>query len=283
MGAAFLHAGWNVLAKVSKDTLALMWWASLFGTIGYGLWLLSGQGIFLNPSSWLPFMISAAAETGYFVTLVLGYSEGDLSLVYPLSRGGAPIFAAIWSAFIFEERLPVLGYLGVGLIVAGICVVSLPVAARTKGVGTFHIRPLFRSGAALWAIACAVFISIFSVSDKVAVAATPPLVYNWWVIAGNTVLWFPIVWRRSRIGGNLEELRSNWRGVFGTSIAMPIAYAAALAALALTSASYVVAGRGSSVIIGAAVGALLLKESFGLRRIFGAIVMVAGLAMIAFA
>lgn len=280
MAAAFLHAGWNVLAKASKDTFALMWWASLFGSIGYGIWLLTGPGIYLNSASLLPYLISAAAETGYFVTIVRGYSEGDLSLVYPLSRGSAPIFAAMWSAVVFTERLPLFGYGGVGLIVCGIFVVSIPI--RRPLNGSLRVGSFFQKGAAEWALVCAVFISVFSVSDKVAVASTSPLVYNWWVIAGDTVLWAPIVWRSSRLRTNLDELRTNLRGVIGTSIAMPGAYAAALAALALTSASYVVAGRGFSVIIGAIVGALLLKESFGYSRIIGAVIMVTGLVLIAF-
>jgi uncharacterized membrane protein len=61
------------------------------------------------------------------------------------------------------------------------------------------------------------------------------------------------------------------------------AYAAALAALAITSASYVVAGRGFSVIIGALIGSLILKESFGSSRVTGATLMVVGLALIALA
>ncbi len=282
MAAAFLHAGWNVLAKVSKDTLALMWWASLFGTIGYGVWLLVGSRIYLAPASWLPFLVSAAAETGYFVTLVRGYSEGDLSLVYPISRGTAPVFAAIWSAMILGEKLPLWGYLGIGLIVGGICVVSIPIDRLRSPFASFNVHSLFRKGAVSWALACAVFISIFSVSDKVAVAATPPLIYIWWVIAGDTILWLPIVWRRSPARSNVHELRTNWRGVIATGIAMTTAYAAALAALALTSASYVVAGRGFSVVIGAVVGSLLLKESFGSSRVIGALIMITGLALIAF-
>lgn len=282
MVAAFLHAGWNVLAKVSKDTFALMWWASLFGSFGYGAWLLTGSGIYLNSASLAPYLISAAAETGYFVTLVRGYSEGDLSLVYPISRGSAPIFAAFWSALVFTEKLPLLGYVGVALIVCGIFIVSIPINRSESLDGSLRVSSLFRKDAAGWALACAVFISIFSVSDKVAVTYTPPLIYNWWVVAGNTVLWVPIVWRRSRLRTNLNELRTNFRGVIGTSIAMPSAYAAALAALALTSASYVVAGRGFSVVIGAVVGTLLLKESFGSNRIIGAVIMVTGLVLIAF-
>jgi drug/metabolite transporter (DMT)-like permease len=282
MAAAFLHAGWNVLAKVARDTFALMWWASLFGALGYGVWLLGTSGIYMDPGSWLPFFVSALAETGYFVTLVRGYSEGDLSLVYPLSRGSAPIFAAAWSAVVFAERLPVEGYLGVALIVCGIFIVSNPIGRSESGDGSWHVSSLFKKKAAGWALASAVFISVFSVSDKVAVTATPPLVYIWWVIAGDTVLWAPIVWRSSRLRKNIQELKTNVRAVIGTAIAMTAAYGAALAALALTSASYVVAGRGFSVVIGAIVGALLLKESFGYARIIGAIVMVTGLVFIAF-
>lgn len=282
LGSAFLHAGWNVLVKASKDSLALMWWASLVGTIGAGIWLLASSGIYLNPASWLPFLISAAAETGYFVTIVRGYNEGDLSLVYPISRGGAPIFAAIWSAIIFGEKLPILGYLGVALIVAGICSVSIPLEHPLASFASLNLHSIFRKSAVSWALACAVFISIFSVSDKVVVASTPPLVYIWWVIAGNTVLWAPFVWRRTPRSMNFVELRRNWRGVLATGIGITTAYAAALAALALTSASYVVAGRGMSVVIGAALGTVMLKEGFGSTRIVGALLMVAGLALIAF-
>ncbi len=281
--AAFLHAGWNVLAKVSKDTLALMWWASLVGTVGYGAWLIASSGIYLNSASWPPFLISAAAETGYFVTLVKGYQEGDLSLVYPISRGSAPIFAAIWSALILGEKLPLLGYLGIALIVGGICIVSISLDQSLLSFRSINVHSIFRKGAVKWALACAIFVSIFSVSDKVVVAATPPLVYIWWVIAGNTILWFPIVWRRLPLRRNFVELRGNWRGVIATGIAMTAAYGAALAALALTSASYVVAGRGLSVVIGAALGSLMLKESFGSARIIGALLMVTGLVLIAFA
>jgi len=127
-----------------------------------------------------------------------------------------------------------------------------------------------------------VFIAIYSVADKVAVAATNPLVYNWWVFVGNSLLWMPFVWRRFNFKANIQELRSNLRGVIVVGVLSVGSYAAALAALSLVSASYVVAGRGLSVIIGAAIGSLMLKEKFGTVRIIGATLMVVGLALIAF-
>jgi len=127
-----------------------------------------------------------------------------------------------------------------------------------------------------------VFIAIYSVADKVAVAATNPLVYNWWVFVGNSLLWMPFVWRRFNFKANIQELRSNLWGVIVVGVLSVGSYAAALAALSLVSASYVVAGRGLSVIIGAAIGSLMLKEKFGTVRIIGATLMVVGLALIAF-
>jgi len=279
IAAAFLHAGWNLLAKASKNTAALMWWATVFGTVGYGLWLASGPGIILNSGSWFPFSVSALCEAGYFVTLVQGYSKGDLSLVYPISRGSAPILAALLGVIVLAEYLPWAGYFGVGLMVVGIYVTSRPVGPSSNGGGN-PTRP--QVSAVVWALASGIFISIYSVSDKLAVAATPPLVYNWWVFAGNAVLWAPFVWRRNRFKLNIHELQDNWRNIFATSVMSVGAYAAALTALSMTSASYVVAGRGLSVVIGAMFGYLLLRERFGRVRIFGAILMVVGLGIIAF-
>jgi drug/metabolite transporter (DMT)-like permease len=278
MAAAITHATWNLFAKASKNTVALMWWATVFGTFGYGAWLAVGLGFFLSPASWVPFLISAVCETGYFVTLVKGYAQGDLSLVYPISRGSAPVFAAIWSAIVFAENLPTLGYVGIGLMVVGLYVASLPVEKqRVKSA----YSAILRNRAIGWALASGIFISIYSVSDKVAVAATNPLVYNWWVFVGNAVLWAPFVWRRFTFKPNFDELRNSWWIVIVTGVLMVAAYALALWALSLTSASYVVAGRGFSVIIGACFGSFMLKERFGKVRVIGAALMVAGLALIA--
>ena len=280
--AAFLHATWNLFAKVSKDMIALMWWATVLGVLGYGVWLVIGPGIYLGQGSWIPFLVSAMAETGYFITLVRAYSQGDLSLAYPISRGSAPIFAVVLSALFLSEKLPWFGYIGIGLMVIGINVASLPLEGGRRGFCATTVAP-FRNTAVGWSLVSAIFISIYSISDKIAVNATPPLIYNWWVFLGNAVLWMPLVWRRFPSRKNFDELRKNSRGVIATSVMMVGAYAAALVALGLTSASYVVAGRGLSVVIGAFFGSLMLKEGFGSVRITGATLMVVGLTMIAFA
>jgi drug/metabolite transporter (DMT)-like permease len=282
IAAAFLHAGWNFLAKTSRDTIAFMWWAMAFGTIGYSFYFLTGPVLYLAFASWLPFVVSALAETGYYVTLVRGYSHGDLSLVYPISRGSAPIFAAVWGALLLGERLPWVGYLGILLMVVGAYVVSLNIDSFRMKFEFSTLVATLRNPSGIWAFACGVFISIYSVSDKVVVSATAPLVYGWWVFAGNTLLWAPVAWRKFRVKASLHELRSNWSRLIAGTVMTVAAYAAVLVALSLTSASYVVAGRGLSIVIGALLGSLVLRERAGAVRITGAVLMVMGLGLIAF-
>ncbi len=289
--AACLHAGWNYLAKSSHDTVAFLWWGVAIGAAGYGAWLLATGSIFLPAELWPFFLLSDLAELGYFVALVRGYGEGDLSLVYPISRGSAPIFLPVWSALFLGERLPLGGYVGILLMVAGIVVASV---RSSNGVGIdARERAAARSPAGfgaglftspvLWALASGFFISIYSLSDKIIVTRMPPLVYNWWVYAGNTLTWLPVVWTAGRRSANFAEIRSNWPRIIAGSAMTVGAYVAVLVALTAASASYVVAGRGTSVIVGALLGWLALNESFGRDRVAGAVLMVAGLVVITFA
>jgi drug/metabolite transporter (DMT)-like permease len=284
--AAILHAGWNYLAKSAHDASAFLWWAILIGATGYGLYIFITQGIYLPRQVWFLYALSIGAEVLYLITLVRGYSTGDLSLVYPLARGSAPILVTIWSALFLDERLPSMGYLGVALMVAGILVVSWqpnrafsPPRNRLESTG---VRPA--SNAVFWALASGFFVSIYSVLDKIIVNSVAPLVYNFWVYAGIAVAWAPFVWiGRGAVARNVSELRRGLPRILIGSVMTIGTYVSVLVALTQTSASYVVAGRGTSVVIGALLGWLLLREGFGWQRVMGAALMVAGLTLIAFA
>ncbi len=278
LSAAVLHAGWNYLAKSARNTVAFIWWALLFGALGYSVYIFATSSVYMPREVWLPYILSMCAEVGYLITLTRGYADGDLSLVYPISRGSAPIFVTLWSALLVGERLPVMGYLGIALMVVGIYIVSSQPESR---LAPFPLK----ESAMVWALVSGVFISLYSFLDKIIVNTLPPLVYNFWVYAGMTILWAPFVWfgGRRALLQNLQELRQNLSRVLIGSVMTIGAYVAALIALTLTSASYVVAGRGTSVLIGALLGWLALGESVGRIRVIGASLMVAGLAFIAFA
>jgi drug/metabolite transporter (DMT)-like permease len=276
--AALVHAAWNFLCKSSRDSLTFMWWMYSLGAIGYGITILPITGIYLATNSVLPFLISSLAEAGYVITLARGYQRGDLSLVYPISRGGAPILTAVWSALL-GERLPSLGILGILVSVAGVCSLSI---SETDKTGVKSPTSLLGRGST-WAVACAFCISIYSVSDNIAVISTPPVIYIWWVFFGNTVLLIPFVWRSSRMADNFYQIKSSWKTISVAGIASLLSYLAVLFALRLTSVSYVVTGRALSVLFGAIFGAILLKEKFGKERVIGAALMIVGMvAIVAF-
>ena len=131
-----------------------------------------------------------------------------------------------------------------------------------------------------WALACAAFIAVYSVSDNIVVVSTPPVIYIWWVFLSITILTTPFVWRSSRVASNLNEVRSNWRRIVVASVGSLVAYLAILLAFTLTSVSYVVTGRALSVLLVAVLGVLLLKEKFGKERALGAALMIFGMVII---
>ncbi len=253
--------------------------------LSYGAWLIiSGNGIYLAPASAPFFLISALAEIGFFVGMVRGYAVGDLSLVYPLARGFPPILVAIASALLLNERLPWTGYAGIAIVVAGIFLVSLTANGAGKKFRARDLPDAFRHPATRWALLSGVFIAVYSLTDKIALEnGTPPVVYNFWVFFGNLVGWMPFVWRRTRVQQNFDFIRGNLGGVLIGAAAIVATYFFVLTALAMTSASYVTAGRSLSVVVGALLGTLALKEGFGIARMIGAALMVAGIALMALA
>ncbi len=274
--AALLHAGWNLLSKSSTNTLAFMWWMYFLGAIGYGLILLPMSTIYLATASILPFLVSSLAEVGYLLTLAKGYERGDLSLVYPVSRGGAPILTALWAA-LFGEMLPTFGIIGILLSVAGVCCLSLSEAnTNIRQVARFQL-----SRATTWALAAAFFISVYSVSDSFAVISTPPAVYIWWVFMCMAVFSAPFVWRRTRVKGNISEVKSSWKKISVAGTGSLVSYLAVLFALKLTSVSYVVTGRALSLLFAAILGVLFLKEKVSPMRVLGAALLILGMATIA--
>jgi drug/metabolite transporter (DMT)-like permease len=278
LAAAVLHAIWHLLAKRANDTPAFMWWGIAIGATWYGAMLCTQMSLELPPSVWPIYAGSLLAQVGYLSLITRGYALGDLSQVYPISRGAPPFFVAIWSAVFLGERLPLAGYAGVALLIAGVYVASLPslgdIWRPFQAVGN---RP------AQLALLAAVSVAVYTTLDKRIVATVDPLVYNFWVYAGIAVLYAPMVWLRGSWRSGILEVRGNWRRILVGSFSTVGSYVLALAALSQTAASYVGAVRASSVLMAALFGWLLIGERLGLIRVVAAAIMLPGLALIALA
>ena len=168
LAAAVVHATWNVLAKVSGDPLTTFQrgtvLAALIGTVPIGIaWLVAGRpGISLPAVGFAA--VSALLELIYLWLLSAAYGRGELSVVYPIARGSAPLLAVVIGIVILGERLTALQFVGVAILLGGILAVTLP---QTSGRATL---PALLTGVA---------IALYTAVDRVGVRLTEPWLYAW--------------------------------------------------------------------------------------------------------
>ena len=117
LSGAVLHTAWNLLLKQSKDKYVASWWMVITGGI-IALFTLLFTGLPVR-EMWKFAVFSILAEALYFITLSYAYHDNEFSLIYPIARGAAPAFLALWSFLFLGEQPTAGGLLGLGLIVVG--------------------------------------------------------------------------------------------------------------------------------------------------------------------
>ncbi len=274
--AAFLHAFWNFIAKGAADPRAMLsaaLWASLivYGPV-FAYRLPSAE---IAPGGGYFILATGALHALYFYTLGRAYGTGDLSRVYPLARGSAPILVVGIAALFLGERVSASGGAGILLVVAGVLLSYFP----SGGEGFF--RPLW-APEARWALATGLTVAAYSVVDKAGVARVPPDVYIYFMFVCTALFLLPAQLARGR--ADLAGLRlGEWKGllrVAASGVCMMGAYGLVLYAMRQSKVSYVVAAREVSVVIGAALGVFVLKEGGARRKLSGAALVAAGLVLL---
>jgi uncharacterized membrane protein len=283
--AAVLHAAWNILLKTAADplrtaTAGVVAASAVLVPVVVVAWLAVGRPS-VPPEAWLLGIASGGVEVLYFVFLAAAFRRGDLSVVYPLARGSAPVLAVAVGVVVLGERLAPPAALGVALLVAGLLVVQRP----WRLIGSSGARA--RAGAG-FAILTGATIAIYSSLDKVGVQQTPP-----WLYAG--ILWpacgiglAAVAWIRPRLRGGryraADEALEPWR-VIGGGLLTFSAYFFVLAALSRAPLAIVAPLRESAIILTSAWGIVRLREAVEGReiafRLAGSICVLAGAAMLA--
>lgn len=228
---------------------------------------------------WLLSFSLGFIQTVYFICLIEAYRVGDLSIVYPISRS-APLYTLIWATLFIKEIPSARGVFGIGLVILGIFVISM----RDFRSNRFspQSQTTFSSFPYLLASISAVFGSVYSVLDKVAVQILHPIFYTWlinfWMsgYVGVYLLFhrevpFFKVWKESK------------KEMFTIALLQNIGYVCFLMALTMSKVSYVVAFRQVSALFGAGMGILILKERQWKTRMAGALILTLGLVLITLA
>jgi drug/metabolite transporter (DMT)-like permease len=129
LGAALSHATWNYIAKGARNSLALTFAIVVCSVVLYFPVALA-VFVWTQPSldaRALGFMlVSGLLHTVYFYLLNQGYRVGDLSLIYPLSRGTGPALAVAGAVLIYDERPTPIALAGIVLVIGGVLVLSAP-------------------------------------------------------------------------------------------------------------------------------------------------------------
>jgi drug/metabolite transporter (DMT)-like permease len=277
LSAAFLHAGWNFLLKKSQRKIVFIWWflfvaLVLYFPMFFYFWIHTT----ISPLGWKCLAGTGFLHVLYFWFMAGAYERGDLSLVYPLSRGSGPLFVPFLAVVLIHEKLSLLGILGIALIILGIYVIHL----HSFSAQSF-LEPLraLRGGASLWALCTGGTIAGYSLVDKVGVGAVYPPLYNYLMLACVWLILSPYVLAKEK-----TWLKKEWLANKGTILVVGFlvlfTYSMVLFAMRMTKVSYVVAVREVSIIFSAYYGIIWLGEQHGRQKLVGAILIASGVILI---
>lgn len=276
LAGAFVHAFWNLLVKQSANPAAFLYFSLIASVSIFAPIALLTTPVQILPALLPILIVSGLAEVGYLISLTKAYESGALSLVYPLARGSAPFFVALWSGLFAGERLPLFGYVGVGLIVCGIYLTTLP----SLGDWLRPIRSL-EHVSSRWALLSGVCISIYTLADREGVRLVSPVTYNFYVFTLMALGFTPyVLLTRHRLTAR-REWRVSWLGIIGTGIINIVNYLIILWALTFVPTSYVSAVRGTSIVIGAFYGWRIRHEHLGSARLLAIVLIFAGIVSLA--
>jgi drug/metabolite transporter (DMT)-like permease len=275
LASACIHVITHIMLKRAGRRSAFVWWMVLFAVLLYApLVLLVGGNI--PWIGWLAIAASSVFEAAYFVSIARAYDGGDLSVVYPLARGTAPVFLLLWSVALLREGLRPGGIAGVAVIAGGLYAINLP----QPGAWRRPLQGLARPGPR-WALLAGLSTSAYTAIDKVGIRFVAPLLYTYTALLVTLVWMTPFIWRMAGWQGMIEELRhQRWAPVLAGLTTMS-AYVLVLLAMQLGApAGYAGAVREFSVVLGAAYGVLVLQESRSRMRIYGAALVAGGVGLI---
>jgi uncharacterized membrane protein len=280
--SAVLHVAWNVRLKTAGDPLRAatvgMLAASLaIVPIGIAAWLLDGSPA-LPPEGLALGVVSGVVEAGYFILLSAAYRRGDLSVVYPIARGTAPLLAVVIGVGLLGEQLGVAGSIGVVALLAGFLLLQQPWNA-VRGHRGFDPAIAF-------ALATGVSIATYTALDRLGTRLIDPLPYAAILWVTTSVVLVGWVLTVARDGGGVfsggdEAVR---RAAVGGFLTLG-AYVLILVALSVAPLSGVAPLRESATVFAAAWGSVRLGEAATgretARRIGASVLIVAGALLLA--
>lgn len=262
LGAAVLHAGWNLSVRQSGDRWIALWGQMFMAGVGCAIVIAANGGIHPSAIGWAT--ASGATHVLYVWWLARAYDLGDFSTTYPIARGGGALLAAAGGVLFLNDNLTALMLAGIFIAVIGIFLLS-------GRADNSHVRA---------ALLVSLSIGTYSVIDSQGSRHTGGNLYplSLFVTGAFFISLHGLALGRGRDMN--RSMRAYWKRFALMGTASTITYWMVLIAVQHAPVGYVTVLRESSVVIVALVGTRLLKEGDTKRRIAAAAVVVLGLAVL---
>ncbi len=266
--SALIHASWNALVKAGDDRLASTFLVGV-GSILFGVVMVAFTGP--PPLNAWPYLLGSVVIHGcYWAALIRGYSLGDLSHVYTLSRGLAPLLVAVGAWLVAREAPSGIEAMGIGLVSLGVISVGASPGAPWR--------------TSLWALLIAACIGAYSLVDALGarVSGDAPRYIAWMTFGFSVPLTLFALLRRGPVQ-MLAAVRQKWRLGLLAGVMSSAGFGIVIWAQTRAPIAQVTALRETSVVFAALIAWVLLKERLGPRRWIGALLVAAGAVTIALA
>ena len=225
--------------------------------------------------TWGALLLAVPAHYLYQLCLIRALQRGDLSLVFPVMRGAAPLLTAAAAFLVLGETLPPPALAGLVAATAAVFVFAAP----PSGTLLRHHPDRAVLG---WALATALGVALYNVADARGVRGAPePFTYIVWIFLLDSVgiTATALLRRRGELG---RAIAAKWRFGVAAGMLSILSYGSAVYAFSLMETARVSALRETSVVFAALMGSVLLREGFGPRRIAAALALAGGLVAMQF-
>jgi drug/metabolite transporter (DMT)-like permease len=263
LAAAFAHALWNILLARARDpqaatAVALLVSITVFAPVAALTWE-------LEQAAWPYLAVTSVLQLVYFALLIGAYRRADLSVVYPVARGLAPVLVLAGGVVVLGTATSAVQVVGVLLVGTGVLLIrGLRLGADTVGVAL---------GAA---VACV--IASYTLLDNSGIRYASPITYLEVSMIPCALVYATAI---ARLQGRASLRREVNLSTITAGVATFSAYALVLAALERATAASVAAVRETSILIATGLAAVVLRERVSPGRLAGAVLIVGGVALLA--
>ena len=265
--SAILHAGWNLIIKSFTNSLSAMGIKTLVQSIifiPFVFFVPLPTGI-----TWFFIIVSIVIHNYYFITLGISYNKGDLSYVYPISRGCSPIFITIFSVLFLQDKVSLAGWIGILIACFGLILLTFNDIKNKINLDVLKL-----------ALIISFTICLYTLCDAAGVrSVNNSFSYIVWLFVLDGWLIFFYVYYKNK--NDLLNIQPKGFGLIALASIMSFsAYSIIIWSMNYVEVGYVSSIREASIIIATLFGFVFLKERFSLKRAVSAVIFFLGISVI---